>query len=204
MRGEGNMADHYYTNDPSSKRDPKTWEYVLRGQTLRFTSDHGVFSKNGIDFGSRLLIEAFTEPPVAGDILDDGCGYGPMGIALSKSTGRPAHLIDVNERALELAADNARANGVSVTTGVSDGYDGVGESTFAAIVTNPPIRAGKTVVHRILREAYDHLVVGGELWVVIQKKQGGPSAKKLMEDVFGMCETVTRDKGYSIFKSIRS
>ncbi len=102
------MADHYYTNDPSSKRDPKTWEYVLRGQTLRFTSDHGVFSKNGIDFGSRLLIEAFTEPAVAGDILDVGCGYGPMGIALSKSTGRPAHLIDVNERALELAADNAR------------------------------------------------------------------------------------------------
>ncbi|WP_313635438.1 methyltransferase, partial [Exiguobacterium sp.] len=58
------MADHYYTNDPSSKRDPKTWEYVLRGQRLRFTSDHGVFSKNGIDFGSRLLIEAFTEPAV--------------------------------------------------------------------------------------------------------------------------------------------
>jgi len=198
------MADHYYTNDPSSKRDPKSWEFVLRGETFRFTSDHGVFSKGGVDFGSRLLIEAFTEPDVSGAILDVGCGYGPMGISLAKTTGREAVLVDVNERALELAADNARANGVSVTTGVSDGYAGVVGQTFAAIVTNPPIRAGKTVVHRILREAYDHLEVGGALWVVIQKKQGGPSAKKLMGEVFGSCETVTRDKGYSIFKSIRS
>jgi len=198
------MADHYYSNDPSSKSDPKTWSYELRGETFRFTSDHGVFSKGDVDFGSRLLIESFTEPEVEGDVLDVGCGYGPMGISLAKTTGRAAMLVDVNERALVLAASNAVANGVSVTTGVSDGYAGVGDKTFAAIVTNPPIRAGKQVVHRILREAYDHLLPGGALWVVIQKKQGAPSAKKLMEEVFGSCETMAKDKGYFIFRSIRS
>ncbi|STO06798.1 MULTISPECIES: class I SAM-dependent methyltransferase [Exiguobacterium] len=198
------MGDHYYTNDPSSKSTPETWSYELRGKTYRFTSDRGVFSKGSVDFGSRLLIESFEVPIVSGRILDVGCGYGPMGISLADASGREALLVDVNERALALSEQNATQNGVTIETRMSHAYDAVGDERFAAIVTNPPIRAGKQVVHTILRDAHDHLVVGGALYVVIQKKQGAPSAKKLLEDVFGHVETLAKEKGYFIFRAIRS
>lgn len=198
------MGDHYYTNDPSSKSAPETWTFELRGKTYRFTSDRGVFSKGSVDFGSRLLIESFEVPDVEGRILDVGCGYGPMGISLADASGREALLVDVNERALALSEQNAAQNGVTIETRLSHAYDGVGDEQFAAIVTNPPIRAGKQVVHTILRDAYTHLVIGGALYVVIQKKQGAPSAKKLLEDVFGQVETVAKEKGYFIFRAIRS
>ena len=198
------MGDHYYTNDPRSESAPETWTFELRGKTYTFTSDRGVFSKGSVDFGSRLLIESFEVPDVAGRILDVGCGYGPMGISLADASGREALLVDVNERALALSEQNAARNGVTVETRLSHAYDAVGEEQFAAIVTNPPIRAGKQVVHTILRDAHSHLVVGGTLYVVIQKKQGAPSAKKLLEEVFGQVDTIAKDKGYFIFKAIRS
>lgn len=198
------MGDHYYTNDPSSKSAPETWPYELRGKMYRFTSDRGVFSKGSVDFGSRLLIESFEVPEVEGRILDVGCGYGPMGISLADASGREALLVDVNERALALSEQNAAQNGVTIETRLSHAYDEVGGEQFAAIVTNPPIRAGKQVVHTILREAHAHLVIGGAIYVVIQKKQGAPSAKKLLEDVFGQVETIAKEKGYFIFRAIRS
>ena len=198
------MGDHYYTNDPRSESAPETWTFELRGKTYTFTSDRGVFSKGSVDFGSRLLIESFEAPEVAGRILDVGCGYGPMGISLADASGREALLVDVNGRALALSEQNAARNGVTVETRLSHAYDAVGEELFAAVVTNPPIRAGKQVVHTILRDAHSHLVVGGALYVVIQKKQGAPSAKKLLEEVFGQVDTIAKDKGYFIFKAIRS
>jgi len=198
------MGDHYYTNDPRSESSPETWTYELRGKTYHFTSDRGVFSKGSVDFGSRLLIESFEVPQVDGRILDVGCGYGPMGISLADASSREALLVDVNERALALSEQNATRNGVAIETRLSHAYDNVGAEQFAAIVTNPPIRAGKQVVHTILREAHAHLVEGGALYVVIQKKQGAPSAKKLLEDVFGQVETIAKEKGYFIFRAIRS
>lgn len=198
------MGDHYYTNDPRSESAPETWTYELRGKQYHFTSDRGVFSKGSVDFGSRLLIESFEMPDVSGRILDVGCGYGPMGISLADASGREALLIDVNERALALSEQNAARNGVTVETRLSHAYDAVGGERFAAIVTNPPIRAGKQVVHTILREAHMHLVDGGAIYVVIQKKQGAPSAKKLLEEVFGQVETIAKEKGYFIFRAIRS
>ena len=198
------MGDHYYTNDPRSESAPETWTYELRGKTYSFTSDRGVFSKGSVDFGSRLLIESFEVPQVDGRILDVGCGYGPMGISLADASSREALLVDVNERALALSEQNATRNGVAIETRLSHAYDNVGAEQFAAIVTNPPIRAGKQVVHTILREAHAHLVEGGALYVVIQKKQGAPSAKKLLEDVFGQVETIAKEKGYFIFRAIRS
>lgn len=198
------MGDHYYTNDPGSESAPETWSYELRGKTYRFTSDRGVFSKGSVDFGSRLLIESFEVPEVEGRILDVGCGYGPMGISLADASGREALLVDVNERALALSEQNAAQNGVAIETRISHAYDGIEGEQFAAIVTNPPIRAGKQVVHTILRDAYKHLVIGGALYVVIQKKQGAPSAKKLLEEVYGQVETIAKEKGYFIFRAIRS
>ena len=139
------------------------------------------------------------------DILDVGCGYGPIGLSLAKSyENRNIHMVDVNHRALELAKRNAKNNNIlNVSIYESYCYEGV-KGKFAAILSNPPIRAGKKVVHGILEEAQHHLVDGGELWVVIQKKQGAPSAKKKMEEVYGNCEVISKDKGYFILRSIKS
>src|SRR6476646_1977514 len=107
----GHMADHYFFIDHSSISDRKRWEYALRGSHFAFLSDHGVFSKNEVDFGSRLLIEAFQMPDIKGDVLDVGCGYGPIGLSLAKEfQERSVHMVDVNERALGLAKENAANN----------------------------------------------------------------------------------------------
>jgi len=193
---------HYYTNNVDAQSKEQIFEFTLRGHQLKFTTDIGVFSKREVDFGSRLLIETFEEPPVAGDFLDVGCGYGPIGLSIAKSfIGRKVRMIDVNERATALSQKNAQLNGVSnIEVAVSNVYENV-NGPFAAILSNPPIRAGKQVVHSILEGAKEKLVPGGELWIVIQKKQGAPSAQKKMEEVFGNCEIVAKKKGYFILKS---
>lgn len=198
------MSEHYFSQQPHSKRSPKTWSYTLRGTSYTFTSDVGVFSKNDVDFGSRLLIEQFTEPKVDGDILDMGCGYGPIGITLADEFAeRHVFMADVNERAVDLAKKNAQLNHVSNTTVFqSDLFAKVTKRDFAAILTNPPIRAGKKVVHQLFEEAHAALAEGGELWIVIQKKQGAPSAIKKLETLFGEVETMAKDKGYFILRAI--
>ncbi|MBM7601735.1 16S rRNA (guanine1207-N2)-methyltransferase [Virgibacillus halotolerans] len=197
------MSEHYFSQKPQSKSSPKTWNYQLREREYTFTSDVGVFSKNEVDFGSRLLIEQFNEPPIAGDFLDLGCGYGPIGIALADCyPDRNILMADVNERALVLAKQNATNNHVgNVELIKSDGLASINNHSFAAILTNPPIRAGKQVVNKLFEESRAALATGGMLWVVIQKKQGAPSAQKKLKDLFGNVEVVTKSKGYFILRS---
>ncbi len=197
------MTEHYYSKQPQAKSSPQSWSFDLRGRTFQFTSDIGVFSKSEVDFGSRVLIETFQEPEINGPILDVGCGYGPIGLSLASDfSERQIFMIDVNERAVELAAKNAEINKITNTTILqSDLYENLNEKSFASIVTNPPIRAGKRVVHAIFEEAYNHLADHGDLWVVIQKKQGAPSAKDKMEEIFGNAEVVTKKKGYFILRA---
>lgn len=202
------MSNHYYTKNPETESKETSWTFPLRDREFRFISDSGVFSKKTVDFGSRLLIESFRlNEEVAGDILDVGCGYGPMGLALAHAyPARLVEMVDVNERAMSLARRNAEANNIrNVKVYESNTYDQVPEGRqFAAIVSNPPIRAGKQVVHRILSEAHTHLLPGGTLTVVIQKKQGAPSAEQKMLDVFGNVEIIARDKGYWIIQSVKA
>lgn len=199
--------NHYYTNQPNSKSQEKHFCYVLKGFTFQFASDNGVFSKNMIDFGSQLLIESYEVPThlAQGKLLDVGCGYGPMGLSFAKAYPEMSvEMVDVNERAMDLAKRNAEANGIqNVTIHESNTYDNVHAKDYSVIISNPPIRAGKEVVHRILAEAYDHLVEEGQLVIVIQKKQGAPSAQKKMQEVFGNVERIALDKGYWILVSTK-
>ena len=199
--------NHYYTNQPNSKSQEKHFSYVLKEFTFQFASDNGVFSKNTIDFGSQLLIESYEVPPhlAQGKLLDVGCGYGPMGLSFAKAYPEMSvEMVDVNERAMDLAKRNAEANGIqNVTIHESNTYDNVQAKDYSVIISNPPIRAGKEVVHRILAEAYDHLIEEGQLVIVIQKKQGAPSAQKKMQEVFGNVERIALDKGYWILVSTK-
>lgn len=198
------LADHYYTKKPDVESNPKYWDYTLRGRSFRFKSDNGVFSKNDIDFGSRLLIETFTlDEELEGDILDVGCGYGPIGLSIAASyPEKNIEMIDINSRAVELARENAELNRIrNVEVHESDRLEGVTSTQLSAILTNPPIRAGKSVVHAILTESFERLLPGGTLWVVIQKKQGAPSAMEKMENLFGNVEVAAKSKGYFILVS---
>ena len=201
------MANHYYTKNPESISQQKHWTYRLKGNTLSFTSDNGVFSKNTVDFGSELLVESYDIPEQfqKASLLDIGCGYGTMGLAYGKAYPELSiEMIDVNERALVLAQENAKKNGIhNVDIHESNLYDSVKKSQYEIIISNPPIRAGKIVVHTILEKAYDYLAENGQLVIVIQKKQGAPSAQKKMEEVFRNCERIQWDKGYWILVSTK-
>lgn len=197
------MSEHYYSKETKTSSEERTWNFELLGHAFTFTTDNAVFSKREVDFGSRLMIEAFNEPGINGDFLDLGCGYGPIGLSLAKSfEDRHVFMVDVNERALGLAKQNAADNHVkNVTIKESNRLDGIEGHKFASILTNPPIRAGKKVVHSMFEEAKEALLDEGELWVVIQKKQGAPSAKKKLEELFGHAEIVEKQKGYYILKA---
>ncbi|USG07367.1 16S rRNA methyltransferase [Latilactobacillus sakei] len=199
------MTDYYYSKNPEVEHTEKNWTFELRGFNFKFTTDNGVFSKNTVDYGSRALLDAvdLSETP-AGPILDMGCGYGPIGMTLAKlAPERQIDMVDVNERALGLAQKNCDLNQIqNVAIFESAEYQNV-TAQYAAILTNPPIRAGKAVVQNILKGAYDHLLTDGELDVVIQKKQGAPSAKQLMADTFGNVQIIHKDKGYYILQSIK-
>lgn len=197
------MSEHYYSKDPKVKSQPKELTAELRGNTLRFQTDAGVFSKGDIDFGSRLLIQSFVMPALEGSVLDIGCGYGPIGLSIAASfPKRSVHMVDVNERALSLCAHNAQQNNIKNTIIYpSDALSAVKENDFAAILTNPPIRAGKATVFGFYKNAYLKLQLDGELWVVIQKKQGAPSTINYLNELFGDVETVVKQKGYFILKA---
>ena len=189
---------HYYTDNRDLKSQRRTISFDYRGKEIHFQSDLGVFSKDGIDYGSRVLLDTF-EPLSDLSLLDVGCGYGALSLSLA-SVGKnvSCDLVDVNGRALELARENASSLQLSqINIYESSCYQEV-KGIYDLIISNPPIRAGKQIVHEILTGAYDHLKTGGELRVVIQKKQGAPSAKDKMEKTFGNCKILKRDKGYYI------
>ncbi|MGT2665784.1 class I SAM-dependent methyltransferase [Streptococcus rifensis] len=195
------MSKMYYAENPDAVHDVQQLRVKLLSQDFTFWTDSGVFAKKMIDFGSQVLLNNLDFR--AGEkVLDVGCGYGPLGIALAKVQGVLPTMVDVNLRALDLARKNADLNGVKASIFQSDGYDQVTDC-FDHIISNPPIRAGKQVVHRIIIESIDHLNPNGTFTIVIQKKQGAPSAKAKMEDVFGNVTTLRKEKGYYILQSIK-
>ena len=199
----GDSLEQYFTNNPNLKSEIRTITYKYKEHELTFFSDNGVFSKNKIDFGSNLLLEALFENVNKEnlDILDVGCGYGLLGISAAKILHAKATLCDVNKRALHLAEKNALQNGVANSVKVleSNIYQNI-TGIYDLIITNPPIRAGKTVVYGILDGARDYLKEDGELWMVIRKDQGAKSTMKHLEENYE-CQVVKKSKGFYIIKA---
>ncbi|CGG67412.1 16S RNA G1207 methylase RsmC [Streptococcus pneumoniae] len=191
----------YYEENPDAAHDIHELRVELLGQKMTFLTDAGVFSKKIVDFGSQLLLKCL-EVNQGETVLDVGCGYGPLGLSLAKAYGVQATMVDINTRALDLARRNAEKNNAKATIFQSNIYEQV-EGHFDHVISNPPIRAGKQVVHEIIEKSKDFLETSGDLTIVIQKKQGAPSAKSKMEDVFGNCEILKKDKGYYILRSVK-
>lgn len=195
--------NHYFTDNRHLSENRKEISFRFWCFTLRFITDNGVFSKDAIDFGSRVLLDTlYNRKELGARLLDVGCGYGPIGITL-KTTFPESEMtmIDVNPRAVELAKENATLNHVEANILVSNVYEGIIGNTYTDIITNPPIRAGKKIIYQIFAEAHTHLINGGCLWVVIRKAQGALSAKEYIASIFGNCEIIKKEKGYFILKA---
>lgn len=197
---------HYYSESQDDlKSNPNDFTLFFKEHKFIFTTDNGVFSKKYLDFGSHTLLSAFEPNDVDAPILDVGCGYGPLGIVISTLYDKEVYMVDINERAIELTNKNIGQNNASKAKAQKSYlFDSLDTNMkFSSIVTNPPIRAGKKVVFEIYERAYDFLCEKGELWVVIQKKQGAPSSMEHIKSIFGNCEVVCKNKGYYILKSIK-
>ena len=195
------MLEHYFTNNLDLKSELRNIPFEYKNTSFNFISDNGVFSKSKIDSGSIGLVDEVIEN-IKGtnfNILDVGCGYGFIGITLSKILNSHVDMIDVNKRAIHLANMNIKNNKVDANAFLSNVYENV-TNKYDLIVTNPPIRAGKKVVYEILFKAIDHLKDDGELWFVIRKDQGAKSAKKDLALVFDI-EVIGKNKGYYFFKA---
>lgn len=196
--------EHYYTSDPSVKSEEREIEYEIAGNQFKFITDNGVFSKNHVDIATSFMVKTIYEE-VKGDVLDVGCGYGVIGITMAKNSNvNSVTMLDVNHRALELAKRNAEKNKVSDKIKIveSDGFEKINEN-YDTIITNPPIRAGKSVIYKMYEDAKEHLKDGGTLYLVINKKHGAPSTITFLNTLFGNCEVLDKKTGFNVIKCVK-
>ncbi len=196
--------EHYYSADPSVKSEERMITYELEENKFLFISDNGVFSKNHVDFATDFMIRTIYEE-VKGNVLDVGCGYGPIGICMAKKSNvTKVTMLDVNHRALDLTKRNAEKNKVADKVNIveSNGFENIKEK-FDVIITNPPIRAGKEVIYKMYSDAKESLNEGGVLYLVINKKHGAPSTIRFLEELYGNCEVLDKKSGFNVLKCVK-
>lgn len=195
------MSHYYSENQASVDSNIQTISIHFNEKKYNFKTDNGVFCKGYLDFGTRVMLENAC---ITGNkVLDLGCGYGPVGVILgSMNPSLDITMVDINERACSLAKINVLANNVNAKVFKSNILENI-DDKFSCILTNPPIRAGKTTVFSFYEQSYHHLLENGSLYVVIQKKQGAESSIKYLKELFNNCCVVFREKGYYILKCIR-
>ena len=195
------MSGQYFENNENLTSNINELTYYFRKTKMRFLSDNGVFSKGGIDFGSSLLLRTIDVKDVK-TLLDVGCGYGTIGLTIAKTNPQCfVEMVDVNLRAIDLAKQNMTLNEIkNAEIFASNIYENVTKK-YDVVVSNPPIRAGKKVVHEISLGSFEKLNDGGKYYAVIQKKQGAESLYKALQTVFPIVEVIEKDKGYWIIKA---
>ena len=194
---------HYFSEKPESAHKEMTIEGILRDKKLIFKTDTGIFSPKKIDKGTKILVEAL-ELNKTDDVLDIGCGYGVVGIAIADEVASIT-MTDINKRAVKLAKENIKLNDTSKDKNImvvqGNLYENVKDKKYDVIISNPPIKAGKEVIHKIVKEVKELLKDTGSIWVVIQTKHGAKSLAKFMEEVFGNVDTITIKGGYRVLRS---
>ena len=187
---------HYFINDKNLASEIKPFSVTINNYSFNFNTDNGVFSKGELDFGTRLLLENVIKLDIHGDVLDLGCGYGPIGIIIKKMFIVNVTMTDVNNRAIHLAKMNAKKNDVSVEIINSDGYENIDKS-FDYIISNPPIRVGKKKLYELIIDSKNHLKPAGEMIIVVRKEQGALSLIKDMNVHYNV-NVLDKQKGFLI------
>lgn len=196
-------SDHYFSAQPSTPFARKTVRVVLGGVERTLTTSGGIFSPDGIDKGTAVLLDGVPAPAADGDLLDIGCGWGPLALTMAlASPGAMVHAVDVNERSVELTRENASA--LALGNVVACAPDAVPEPTrFQTIWSNPPIRVGKDVLHGILLHWLPRLAPGGTAWLVVQKNLGSDSLQSWLARELPEGLAVSRHSTAKSFRILR-
>jgi 16S rRNA (guanine1207-N2)-methyltransferase len=196
-------TDHYFSAEPGQPEIRKPLTVVLDGQPRRLTTSNGIFSPDGIDKGTAVLLADVPAPPASGNLLDVGCGWGPIALTLAlKSPGAAVTAVDVNTRCIALTNDNARALGLAnVRACLPEEVDP--ELRFDAIWSNPPIRIGKSELHTLLMLWLPRLATGGNAWLVVQKNLGADSLQRWLAAELPGEYSVRRESTAKAFRILR-
>lgn len=187
----------YFDNDKNIKSKKRLIKFNYDNREFSMYSDNGVFSKDKFDFGTRILLENIDIHSICGKVLDLGCGTGVVGLILgSLNKNISIDMVDVNERAIELARENIKLNNLNNNIFISNVYSNVNDK-YDYIITNPPIRAGKEVIRRFLLGAKDYLNNNGTLYFVMRKDHGVKSMIKELEEKYKV-EVINKEKGFYI------
>lgn len=195
------VAEHYFSAAPSAPSHREKLMLALPGLELPLWADRGVFSSGRVDPGTiTLLKESPPPPPAAGDLLDLGCGYGPITCCLATwAPGAVVWAVDVNQRALELTTDNASSLGLGNVRAVSPDEVPPGVS-FAGIWSNPPIRVGKEALHDLLGVWLARLAPGGSAWLVVNRHLGSDSLAAWLADQGWVVRRTASKSGYRVLE----
>lgn len=189
----------YFDNDKNVKSEKKLIKFNFNNREFSMYSDNGVFSKDRFDYGTRVLLENINIHSLCGKVLDLGCGTGVVGLILGIFNKNIfIDMVDVNERAIELARENIKLNNLNNNIFISDVYSKINDK-YNYIITNPPIRAGKDVVRKFLLGAKDYLSDSGCLYFVMRKDHGVKSMIKELEEIYKVV-VINKDKGFYIVK----
>lgn len=194
---------HYYTDNADLASSPKVFGYYFNDEHFTFTTDIGVFSKENVDYGSYVLIKNALRFSLGQRIMDLGCGYGPVGIIIKRFLpDAEVMMIDVNSRAVDLAAKNCILNHTENTVCLCEDILSL-NNTFNTIILNPPIRAGKSLIYGLYEKSFEKLADGGSLFIVIQKKHGAESSYKKLKELFKEVSLIDRDGGYHVYRAVK-
>lgn len=193
------MSHYFSQTNNTLKSNPKRIAFRACNEDFECITDHGVFAKDGLDRGTAVLLDYLTVEPTVKTALDLGCGYGPIGLVLTKVFHLDVDMVDVNPRAIELATNNLALNHVTATVLSSDEWEHTNRQ-YDMIVSNPPIRVGKDILYPLLASTYDALLPGGTFWFVINKKHGANSAITFIETIYNDVTVIGRSKGFHVIQ----
>ena len=194
------MSEHYFTEKPTSELNLRKISVFVKGINLQLNTAAGIFSPDYIDNGTRLLIESAVIKD-NWNVLDLGCGYGVVGVAIKKLfPSITITMSDINERALKLAKMNSKLNKSGAIIKKSNSFNSIKE-TFDTILLNPPQTAGKNICFDMIEKSFEHLNKNGLLQVVARHNKGGSTLEKRMQEIFGNVKETSKKSGYRIYIS---
>jgi 16S rRNA (guanine1207-N2)-methyltransferase len=195
--------EQYFAAQPASELNLRSFHAKLVGQAYELTTASGIFSPERVDAGTEVLLANTPAPPPGGDLLDLGCGWGPIALSLAIHSPRATvWAVDVNERALDLVRRNATSLGLVNVNAVTPD-DVPDDVRFMTIWSNPPIRVGKNELHGLLERWLPRLERGSDAWLVVQRNLGSDSLQRWLEATYPDDFTFTRaatNKGYRVLR----